>query len=66
MVGGGIGIVCGRERELEEAWAKKRVTFELASRLSIKNGNLREATEERYPDTRIYIYIHTARAGWYD
>ena len=60
MVGGGIGIVYGREGELETAWRKKRVTIELASRVSVKNGNLREFTEERYPDTRIYIL--TARA----
>ena len=38
--------------------AEKRglATFELASRLLVKNGNLRETTEERYE------YI--ARAGW--
>ena len=49
------------EESVSEAWPKKGVTFELASRLSVENGNLRETTEERYPDLHLYIYITRAR-----
>ena len=59
-----VSSVAEKGSQLEPAWPKKDDVRPLNLHYVCrgKNGNLREITEERYPDTSLYIYIN--RACW--